>query len=192
MKSEASAPLRGAGAQARAHTRGHTHTRAHPHHLPCESPEGFMGFATTDYCQVQKASLCPWASPPPPDLKVIYPPRERWARGRGVGSGKQRLAQRGRCGPETAAPDTQVKLAQTCLRPRGPSKRNPVQAPVKAPALPEPRELSASGPGRAGFLGRQRGTRPGPVGIGAPPGQGARSGCAGESESTEPYSRLNK
>lgn len=130
--------------------------------------------------------------PPPPDLKVIYPPRERWARGRGVGSGKQRLAQRGRCGPETAAPDTQVKLAQTCLRPRGPSKRNPVQAPVKAPALPEPRELSASGPGRAGFLGRQRGTRPGPVGIGAPPGQGARSGCAGESESTEPYSRLNK
>lgn len=45
-----------------------TLTRARPRPLPCELPAGFTGFATADYRQVQKASLCSVGILLPPDL----------------------------------------------------------------------------------------------------------------------------
>lgn len=120
------------------------------------------GFAAADYCQVQKASLCSAGIFLPPDLTVIYRPRERWA---GVGPAGRRprraetkasRARPVRPGDVSPAPATRAKLDRTCLPLRGSSTKCPVQALGNVSAFPGPGTSRPAGLPGAGFLGCER------------------------------------
>lgn len=91
-KSQVAVPL-----QEQARRRGHSHVDTRLPTPPArDSPMGFAGFSSKDYCQVQKAALCSVGipTPPPPrDLTVIYRPCGHWPGPgrRWVGVGGQRL-----------------------------------------------------------------------------------------------------